>query len=80
MRQTAQTAEATVTGRLVFNGRKYHVEDFLSELDNLVVTLNNAEHGLIGLGFEEHSYWALCGDVLSRVRALYGAAKSEVRA
>lgn len=76
MSQTKQEQGPTIAGSIEFGGRRYEAEDFLLELENLAATLSDAEHGLIGLGYEEQSHWVLAGSVLSRVRAMSAAART----
>lgn len=77
MKNADQKPAPTLTGTILFEGREIQVADFLFELENLAKSLNDAEHGLIGLGFEEHSHWTLSGLVWQQIRALNKAANGD---
>jgi hypothetical protein len=78
MKKTEQKPERTLTGTVQYEGRDVQIVDFLAELENLANTLDHAEQGVIGLGYEDMSHYVISGEILMQVRALFRAAGGKV--
>lgn len=74
MKKTEQKPEPTLSGQVEYKGEKHAAVDFLLELESLANSLDQAQHGLIGLGYQDLSSWVLSREIMMQVRALYRAA------